>query len=59
MLTVHVCCTEKLMDNRQFAMSLGKESPYILSSFNTFNTDIPWINMDTFHAPLSVGINRV
>ena len=36
----------------QFALSLGKESPYIFSKFNPLNTD-------TFHGPLSVRINRV
>ena len=34
----------------QFALSLGKESPYIFSKFNTLNTD-------TFHGPFSVGFN--
>ena len=37
---------------RQFALSLGKESPYIFSKFNL-------LNKDTFHGPLSVRINRV
>ena len=36
----------------QFALSLGKESPYILSKFNPLNTD-------TFHGPLTVRINGV
>ena len=34
----------------QFALSLGKESPYIFSKFNPLNTD-------TFYGPLSVCIN--
>ena len=34
---------------RQFALSLGKESPYILSKFNPLNKDI-------FYGPLSVCI---
>ena len=34
---------------RQFALSLGKESPYILSKFNQ-------LNMDIFYGPLSVCI---
>ena len=34
----------------QFALSLGKESPYIFSKFNALNTDI-------FHGPFSVGFN--
>ena len=36
----------------QFAVSLGKESPYIFSKFNPVNTD-------TFNVPLSVRINEV
>ena len=39
-------------NNGQFALSLGKESPYICSKFNPLNTDI-------FSAPLSVCINVV
>ena len=38
---------------RQFALSLGKESPYIF-----LNTDNPF-NTDTFHGPLSVCTNGV
>ena len=34
---------------RQFALSLGKENPYILSKFNP-------LNMDIFYGPLSVCI---
>ena len=34
----------------QFALSLGKERPYIFSKFKTLNTD-------TFHGPFSVGFN--
>ena len=36
----------------QFALSLGKESPYIFSKFDPHNTD-------TFYGPLSVCINWV
>ena len=36
----------------QFALSLGKESPYILSKFNPLNTD-------TFSGPLKGPINGV
>ena len=36
----------------QFALSLGKENPHIISKFNP-------LNMDTFYGPLSVHINRV
>ena len=53
--------SDKLTDNhfiqtphyyRQFALFLGKESPYIFSPFNLLNTD-------TFCGPPSVRINRV
>ena len=36
----------------QFALSLGKESPYILFKFNP-------LNMDTFYGPFSVRTNGV
>ena len=42
----------------QFALSLGKESPYILSKFNRLNTDTPFIRI-LFHGPFSVRINGV
>ena len=37
----------------QFALSLGKESPYIFSKFNPFNTDTPFTSTLSI-APLSV-----
>ena len=37
---------------KQFAVSLGKENPYIFSKFNPLNTD-------TFYGPLSGRINGV
>ena len=44
---------------RQFVLSLGKESPYILSKFNPlYNTDNP-LNMGTFYGPLSVRTNGI
>ena len=64
MVNVHARCTDKLTDNhfirtphhyRQFALSLGKESPYIFCSFNTPNTDILLIR--TLSMPPSVRIN--
>ena len=36
----------------QFALFLGKESPYIFSKFNSLNMDTPLVNTDTFYAPL-------
>ena len=41
----------------QFALSLGKKSPYIFSKLNPLNTDIPLIWTLSFFAPLSVCIN--
>ena len=42
----------------EFALSLGKQSPYNLSKFNRLNTDTPFIRT-LFHGPFSVRINGV
>ena len=39
---------------RQFAVSLGKESPYILSKFNPLHTDTPFIRALSMVASLSL-----
>ena len=43
----------------QFALSLGKESPYIFSKFNPLNTDTSLLRTVTFYGTLSVRINGV
>ena len=38
----------------QFALSLGKESPYIFSKFNPINTDTPLIQTLSMAPPVSI-----
>ena len=42
----------------EFALSLGKENPYILSKFNRLTTDTPFIRT-LFYGPISVRTNGV
>ena len=45
-------------NDRQFALSLGKESPYIFSKFNPLNMDTPLIRTPNYDRQFALSLGK-